>query len=294
MGLRRPWAAAFAWGLLAGGCAGAPAATPSAAPAAAAVADSAEPAPEADSASIAPVGNLHLVLNVPAYRLDVLEGEGRVASYPVAVGLPQHPTPPGHYEIDRITWNPWWYPPDREWAAEAEITPPCPQNPMGRVKIFFRELYFIHGTPDAESVGTAASHGCVRMLNVHALELARRLARKAAPSLAEQEILQLERNPKRTRTVLLDRTVPVEVRYDLVEVRDGNLWMYPDVYGRCRIPYVDQALSALSAAGYRAADAWGSRLEELAARAETDAVSLPVEQILRGAPGSSAGLPDTD
>ena len=45
---------------------------------------------------------------------------------------------------------------------------------MGRVKIFFAEPdYYIHGTEAEESLGTAASHGCLRMSNDDVIELAR-------------------------------------------------------------------------------------------------------------------------
>ena len=59
----------------------------------------------------------------------------------------------------------------REWARGREYTPPGPNNPMGRVKLFFMPLYFIHGTPERESIGTPASHGCVRMKNADIIEL---------------------------------------------------------------------------------------------------------------------------
>ncbi|MDR0786486.1 MAG: L,D-transpeptidase, partial [Gemmatimonadota bacterium] len=125
---------------------------------------------------------LRIDLNIPALRLIVWDGEERLVEYPVAVGLPEFPTPTGQYTVDHAEWNPWWNPPtDRPWARGEKPTPPGPNNPMGRVKLFFMPLYFIHGTPAGESIGSPASHGCVRMRNADVVELARLLHERAAP-----------------------------------------------------------------------------------------------------------------
>ena len=106
---------------------------------------------------------LRLVLNIPAARLDVLEGEALARSYRVAIGTPDHPTPIGSYRVDRVIWNPWWVPPPFEWARKMKLTPPGPDNPTGRVKLFFGYYLFLHGTPLEESLGRPGSHGCVRL-----------------------------------------------------------------------------------------------------------------------------------
>jgi lipoprotein-anchoring transpeptidase ErfK/SrfK len=60
--------------------------------------------------------------------------------------------------------NPWWYPPDSDWAKDAEPVPPGPSNPLGtRWMGLDREDVGIHGTPDSGSLGGFASHGCIRM-----------------------------------------------------------------------------------------------------------------------------------
>ena len=52
-----------------------------------------------------------------------------------------------------------------DWARDLDYQPPgAPANPMQGVKIYFQApYYFIHGTNDPESIGEAASHGCIRM-----------------------------------------------------------------------------------------------------------------------------------
>lgn len=108
-------------------------------------------------------------------ELRVIEGGEVTATYPVAIGTSDHPTPRGTFNIRRIVWNPSWTPPDEEWARDKEPTPPGdPKNPMGRAKIFFASPdYYIHGTNDEGSLGRAASHGCLRMSNDDVIALAR-------------------------------------------------------------------------------------------------------------------------
>ena len=97
-------------------------------------------------------------MNVPAHRLVVYDGSEQIASYRIAGGMPDFATPIGTYEITHAEWNPWWYPPThREWARHEKPTPPGPNNPMGEVKLFFLPMYFIHGTPAGESIGTPAA-----------------------------------------------------------------------------------------------------------------------------------------
>ena len=86
-----------------------------------------------------------------------------VASFPVAVGQSAYPTPLGSFRIRTMTRNPWWYPPDRPWAEGAEPVPPGPGNPLGTRWMGVGGGVGIHGTYNSGSVGTAASHGCIRM-----------------------------------------------------------------------------------------------------------------------------------
>ena len=101
------------------------------------------------------------------------DGEA-IKTYDVAIGAPAHPTPTGAFTIRKIVWNPAWVPPDEKWAKGS--TPKGPgnaANPMKMVKIFFQEPdYYIHGTGAVESLGEAASHGCLRMDPNDAAEVA--------------------------------------------------------------------------------------------------------------------------
>lgn len=122
---------------------------------------------------------LELRVDLSERRLEVRRGGELVESYGVAVGRPGHPTPTGTFTTGRIEWNPRWVPPPREWARK--LKPRAggdPRNPMQGVKIYFREpWYFIHGTNNPESIGSAASHGCLRMRTAEAKALARLIER---------------------------------------------------------------------------------------------------------------------
>ena len=65
-----------------------------------------------------------------------------------------------------VKWrNPWWYPPQSDWAKDAKPIPPGPGNPLGtRWMGISSPAVGIHGTPDPASIGYSVSHGCIRML----------------------------------------------------------------------------------------------------------------------------------
>ena len=102
---------------------------------------------------------------VYVYRGDTLE-----VSYPVAIGRPGWETPTGEFEVFSQIVDPGWTNPITE-----EVVAPGPDNPLGDRWIAFwtdglNSIGF-HGTPDRDSVGQAASHGCIRMYNEHVREL---------------------------------------------------------------------------------------------------------------------------
>lgn len=118
---------------------------------------------------------LRLVADLAERTLYVWAGDSLLHLFPVAVGKPGNATPTGSFTIDRVIWNPGWVPPDAKWARGKRARgPEDADNPMQAVKIFFREPdYYIHGTNRPETVGSAASHGCLRMRPEDAAELAR-------------------------------------------------------------------------------------------------------------------------
>ena len=105
-----------------------------------------------------------IVIHRAANRLELFNGTRRVRTFRVATGQAQYPTPTGLWHIVDMQQNPWWRPPDSDWARGLKPIPPGPGNPLGtRWMGLSAPGVGIHGTPDAASIGYSASHGCIRM-----------------------------------------------------------------------------------------------------------------------------------
>jgi lipoprotein-anchoring transpeptidase ErfK/SrfK len=92
--------------------------------------------------------------------------EKLVKTYRVAIGRIGFETPAGLYEIQSKTVNPAWYVPKEAWAGDlaGKIIPPGdPENPLKARWMGFWDGAGIHGTAESDSIGSAASHGCIRM-----------------------------------------------------------------------------------------------------------------------------------
>lgn len=163
------------------------------------------------AAEAAPVS---LKVDVSERRLYVVEDGEVIESYPVAVGKPGHATPRGSYAVRRIIWNPRWVPPEAEWAKNKTAKPPGhPENPMGRVKIFFRDPdYYLHGTNATETLGSAASHGCVRMRNEDIIAVAQLLMDHGGAPVSPGLIQRLINRVKQTKEVRLSQPVRLRVQ----------------------------------------------------------------------------------
>ncbi|WP_246104773.1 L,D-transpeptidase family protein [Sphingomonas xanthus] len=113
-----------------------------------------------------------------ASEVRALDGNGKiVATYPATVGSGTFPSPNGTMEVRAIAPDPKYYfdPSGRDWGPDRNLTIAAgPNNPVGGTWIdLSKEGYGIHGTPDPALIGKTASHGCVRLTNWDAEELAR-------------------------------------------------------------------------------------------------------------------------
>jgi lipoprotein-anchoring transpeptidase ErfK/SrfK len=105
--------------------------------------------------------------------------DGEVArSWPVAVGMGGSPTPTGTFTVGAKRYEPTWYnpAPDRWGADMPAVMGPGPDNPLGPRALNWNRngrdtLIRFHGTPNEDSIGEAASRGCVRMYNADVIEL---------------------------------------------------------------------------------------------------------------------------
>jgi lipoprotein-anchoring transpeptidase ErfK/SrfK len=105
-----------------------------------------------------------IVIQRGANVLTLYDGTQTIRTFGVATGQAQYPTPSGTWSVVDKQRDPWWRPPDSEWAKDAKPIPPGPGNPLGtRWMGLSAAAVGIHGTPDAASIGYSASHGCIRM-----------------------------------------------------------------------------------------------------------------------------------
>ncbi|MFL5925138.1 MAG: L,D-transpeptidase family protein [Gaiellaceae bacterium] len=97
-------------------------------------------------------------------ELHLYRGSQAWRVFQVATGQAIYPTPLGSWHVVDLQRNPWWRPPDSDWAKGLKPIPPGPGNPLGtRWMGLDAAGVGMHGTPDAASIGYSASHGCIRM-----------------------------------------------------------------------------------------------------------------------------------
>jgi L,D-transpeptidase ErfK/SrfK len=106
-----------------------------------------------------------LIVNIPARKIVLMEDGQVVKIYAIAVGKKSTPSPNGNFHIASRVVKPTWYQPGK-------MVGPGPANPLGtRWMGLGYKGYGIHGTNMPNSIGRAASHGCIRMRNHDVEEL---------------------------------------------------------------------------------------------------------------------------
>lgn len=106
-----------------------------------------------------------IVINLAEHKLTLFNREAPVASYSIACGQSAWPTPVGQWQIVGKQMNPTWFNPHSSWSASMpETIGPGYSNPLGiRAMPLNASGVLIHGTSNSGSIGTSASHGCIRM-----------------------------------------------------------------------------------------------------------------------------------
>lgn len=115
-----------------------------------------------------------LLLDQSEHRLTLLVDGQRTRDWIVAVGTGDYPTPLGRYSVTLKRHLPTWVNPSPDgWGSDMpESIPPGPGNPLGvRALNWDAPAIRFHGTQAVDSLGTDASHGCVRMSNADVTEL---------------------------------------------------------------------------------------------------------------------------
>jgi len=122
----------------------------------------------------------HIVADKRRKQVRGYDTAGKLkVAYPSTIGSSDTPSPSGTVQVKRIAINPnYTYNPRinfKQGANEGVLTiPPGPNGPVGTVWIALsKPTYGIHGTPDPSRIGKTSSHGCVRLTNWDAEELAK-------------------------------------------------------------------------------------------------------------------------
>jgi lipoprotein-anchoring transpeptidase ErfK/SrfK len=119
----------------------------------------------AATASASVPSQTKIVVSLEDHKLALVE-DGQVKKiYSVAVGKPSSPSPVGTFTIARRVVNP-------TYSHDGRVVSPGPHNPVGsRWMGLSIRGYGIHGTNEPNSIGKAASHGCIRMAKADLEEL---------------------------------------------------------------------------------------------------------------------------
>jgi lipoprotein-anchoring transpeptidase ErfK/SrfK len=126
-----------------------------------------------------PAAAAKVIVDKSDSTVALADAAGKVyAQYPATTGSEHDPLPIGEWKINGVARDPeFQYNPDLFWDADpshAKATvPPGPNNPVGVVWIdLSKEHYGIHGTPEPSTIGKTQSHGCIRLANWSAREVA--------------------------------------------------------------------------------------------------------------------------
>jgi len=181
-----------------------------------------------------------VVVNIPAFRMDLFQDGSLVKSYKVGIGYPEFPLPFGLRKANQIIFNPTWTPPDSPWVAKMKnvtagetVKAGDKDNPLGPIKIPIGLPSLIHGGKAPSKIGKFASHGCVGLTTPQVKDFAAQLAKVSNTSeITDGEIASYLEDKEKTKTVKLKQTVPVELRYETIVLEDGKLHIYKDVYAQ--------------------------------------------------------------
>jgi lipoprotein-anchoring transpeptidase ErfK/SrfK len=130
--------------------------------------------PKVTQAQLADKYPLVLVVERGAFQLKLYRRLKLQKAYTVAIGQVGYDTPAGLYHIQNKAVNPAWSVPNSDWAgslAGTVVPGGTPQNPLKARWLGIYNGAGIHGTDATYSLGSAASHGCIRMSIPEVIEL---------------------------------------------------------------------------------------------------------------------------
>jgi lipoprotein-anchoring transpeptidase ErfK/SrfK len=130
--------------------------------------------PEVTTDELAEKYPTYLVVDRASFELRLYENLELTKTYTVAIGQAGYDTPVGLYNIQNKQIDPPWSVPNSDWAGDlaGTVVPGgAPNNPLIARWMGIYDGAGIHGTNDTGSLGSAASHGCIRMAVPDVIEL---------------------------------------------------------------------------------------------------------------------------
>lgn len=229
-----------------------------------------------------------IVVNAPAFRMDIFDKGRMIKTYKVGIGYPEFPLPVGMRRADTVIFNPAWTPPDEPWVKGKfepgrKVSAADKLNPLGVIKIPIGMPSLIHDGKPLEKIGHLASHGCVGLTNRQVLDLVPIILRLGQSELSAEAVRSLEKHKNKTKGVKLPSPVPVDLRYETIVAEDGGLRIYRDVYER-GTNTLDNAKDVLAV--------YGIKYEQLSADEQND-LQAALTEMNRDAHGHEIAAADS-
>lgn len=178
-----------------------------------------------------------IVINIPAFRMDLFSQGRLIGSWEVSIGYPEFPLPTGVRRARQVIFNPTWTPPSESWVTSSgtvtagkTIPGGDPKNPLGIIKIPIGLPSLIHAGKSQSVIGSFGSHGCVGLTDAQMKEFVTLLGEATGTTVNDSLISYYGKNRKTTKSIALGSGVPVELRYETISVVEGKLVIYRDVY----------------------------------------------------------------
>ncbi|MGN7785851.1 L,D-transpeptidase [Niabella sp. 22666] len=230
-----------------------------------------------------------IVVNAPAFRMDVYQEGKLLKTYRIGIGYPEFPLPTGMRAIRNIIFNPTWTPPDEAWVKGKfqpgrKVAAGSKDNPLGVIKIPIGMPSLIHGGKTVEKLGNFASHGCVGLTNEQVQDFTVMIGQISGTPKVSDSIRLFEADKGKTRTVKLDKIIPVELRYETIVAENGSLIIYRDVYERGTNTQAEAA---------RILNLYGVEWSRLSAQ-EQAAIHTALNEMNLDARGEPVANPDAD
>lgn len=181
--------------------------------------------------------DIKITINVPSFQMTFWQNGKEVKLYPVGVGMAEFPVAISLRSARSVEWNPVWIPPSSDWIERSStvkageiVLPTDPRNPLGKVKIPLGYGYLLHQAKGPSDMGSLVSHGCIRVLQADLYDLAEKIVAARRLDVTPEQIAAAKRT-KKTLVAEIDPPLTVEITYDTIVVENGQLHIYPDVYG---------------------------------------------------------------